>query len=330
MAGMIMEKVTIGNAELYCGDCLDIMPALNNTAINSIFTDPPYYKIKGGFDFALNSFDDFKNLIDSCGKEWKRILPKNGSLYVFGHAKIIAYQQTILDKYFNLENNLVWNVYDRRTKKGVANFRCYAPVTERCLFYSNEVERTGLEEIKLDITNFKSLREYFRLLHSALGVGKNKIINLVGGKADHAFRYNSTQWGLPTEETYIEIKNAFNCGNWEGWREYEALRQEYEALRRPFNNTLRLTDVIDHSQEGHITGQYNHETIKPVGLMEKLITTSTIKNDVVLDSFMGSGTTGIAAINHGRKFIGIEKDKQHFETACARIEAAQAQGRLAI
>lgn len=48
----------------------------------------------------------------------------------------------------------------------------------------------------------------------------------------------------------------------------------------------------------------------------------------VLDPYMGSGTTGIACIRTGRKFIGVEKDKRHFETACERIRCELAQGVL--
>ena len=325
MAGVGM-KVIIGDATLYHGDCMDILPTLGK--VDAVVTDPPYYRVKGDFDFNYSDFTEFQELIKSCGKEWKRLLAKDSSLFIFGHAKTIAYKQVILDEYFNLENNLVWNVYDRQTKKGVENFRCFAPVTERCLFYSNEVERTGLEEIMLNVDNFKTLRGYFEKLHKFIGEGKNRIVEIVGQKSDHAFRYASTQWDLPTEGTYQEIKKAFNCGSWHGWREYESLRLEYESLRRPFTNVLKLTDVIKHSQESKITRQYNHDTIKPVGLMEKLIVTATREGAIVLDNFLGSGTTGVACANLGRKFIGIEIERKYFDVACERIEAAYAQGRL--
>ena len=71
-----------------------------------------------------------------------------------------------------------------------------------------------------------------------------------------------------------------------------------------------------------------HPTQKPVVVIEWVI--SQFKNDpaTILDPFMGSGTTGVACANLGRKFIGIEKEPKYFDIACERIDAAYAQGRL--
>ncbi len=69
-----------------------------------------------------------------------------------------------------------------------------------------------------------------------------------------------------------------------------------------------------------------HPTQKPVGIMEWVI--GKMPQGTVLDPFMGSGTTGVACVNLGRKFIGIEIDPDYFEIACRRIEEAYQQPRL--
>ena len=69
-----------------------------------------------------------------------------------------------------------------------------------------------------------------------------------------------------------------------------------------------------------------HLNEKPLQLMERL--TQWIGAHSILDPFMGSGTTGVACANLGRKFIGIEIEPRYFDIACERIEAAYAQGRL--
>ena len=67
----------------------------------------------------------------------------------------------------------------------------------------------------------------------------------------------------------------------------------------------------------------NHPTVKPLDLMEYLITMVTPKNGTVLDPFMGSGTTGVAAVNLNRNFIGIELDKDYFAICENRIADAE-------
>lgn len=71
-----------------------------------------------------------------------------------------------------------------------------------------------------------------------------------------------------------------------------------------------------------------HQTQKPVPLLEYLIRTYTNDGETVMDNCMGSGSTGVACVNTGRDFIGIELDTGYFQTAKRRIEEAQEQMRL--
>jgi len=73
-------------------------------------------------------------------------------------------------------------------------------------------------------------------------------------------------------------------------------------------------------------GRYGgHPTEKPVPLMADLVSLYTNPGDLVLDQFMGSGTTGVACLKLGRRFVGIERDAKFFDLACERIEKAAAQ-----
>ena len=73
-----------------------------------------------------------------------------------------------------------------------------------------------------------------------------------------------------------------------------------------------------------------HPTQKPVALMEYLIRTYTDEGEIVLDFTMGSGTTGVACLNTGRSFIGIELDQQYFDAAFKRIDLATKQECLSL
>jgi len=68
-----------------------------------------------------------------------------------------------------------------------------------------------------------------------------------------------------------------------------------------------------------------HPVPKPVGWMRWLVALTTRTGETVLDPFMGSGTTGVAAVEQGRHFVGIERERKYFDIACERIENAYRQ-----
>lgn len=87
-------------------------------------------------------------------------------------------------------------------------------------------------------------------------------------------------------------------------------------------NLQQFTNYPRTIQKFASEGKTVHSTQKPVSLMEYLINTYTNSSDVVLDFTMGSGTTGIACANTGRRFIGIEMDTDFFQVATDRINVA--------
>ena len=82
-------------------------------------------------------------------------------------------------------------------------------------------------------------------------------------------------------------------------------------------NNMGSKNVLDIP---NIRGGKLHPTEKPVQLMKILVENSTQPGEIVLDPFMGAGSTGIASLESGRKFIGIELDKQYFDIAEKRIK----------
>ena len=92
-------------------------------------------------------------------------------------------------------------------------------------------------------------------------------------------------------------------------------KSDKDALRE-FENYPR--SILSIASEGKTV----HPTQKPVALMEYMIRTYTNESDIVLDNCMGSGTTGVACANTGRRFIGMEKDENYFNIASTRIAQA--------
>ena len=196
------------------------------------------------------------------------------------------------------------------------NLRSWFNTCEYCLVYTFQ-DKTGLSTVMLDTNNFPTMRRYFKDLQEYIGINKKKILEIIGQKADHCFRWNSSQWDMPTPETYQQLTDVFNIDKWEGFREYESLRREYESLRYTHNLGTNHNNVW-RSQERNNGKQ--HPTQKPNDLMERIIKTSSNQGDTVLDLFMGSGSTGVACMNTNRNFIGIELDDEYFEIAKERIE----------
>lgn len=73
---------------------------------------------------------------------------------------------------------------------------------------------------------------------------------------------------------------------------------------------------------------YDHPTVKPQYVMADALQCASNRGDLVLDCFMGTGSTGVACVDMGRRFIGIERERKFFDIACERIARAQAQERL--
>jgi len=135
----------------------------------------------------------------------------------------------------------------------------------------------------------------------------------------YAFGRWDNLYDYPKPKSLITwVKNNWSMGD----LKHEHARQTevafFYAMENHFFPKQRPTDVIEWAR----TQNENHPTEKPVGLMAKFVEWT---DGIVCDPFMGSGTTGVAAIQIGRKFIGIEREPKYFDIACKRIEQASKQ-----
>lgn len=317
----------IGNSpyklnQVYQEDMLVGMAKLPEKCAQLIIADPPYFEVKGEFDFVWDSFEDYLKDVEKWAKACKRVLADNGTLFWWGDKKRIAYSQVILDKYFNLENSLMWRKIDSMQYQYYSPdlARTFNTHNERLLMYSNEIDQTGLELIKNDTKNFIPLRKYFEDMQKWMGVTKSDIVKKIGGKADHCFRWGSSQWDMPTTETYQALIDVYSVNEWSGFKsfestdnshdqiskEYETLREGYESQRRFFHNPQKLEEVLEYSQESYISKVLDHDTIKPEKLTRSLILTCSRPNDLVVIPFAGSGTECAMSAKEGRQFIGFD------------------------
>lgn len=272
---------------------------LPDKSVNLIIADFPYFEVKGEFDFIWNSFEEFLSWVELCAKEFKRLLKDNGTLFVYGHAKKIAYKQVIFDKYFNLENNIAIE-FNRQTKKSVEYLNCFAPVSERLLMYSKN-------------ENYLFFRTYLREKRMAKGYTIKQVSEKMGVyQALYGFyEQDNTGSQIPTEEQYNKLVSILD------------LEVEYSQVARYFNNFFKLFDVMKFDQEAHITKQYEHDTCKPETLTRALILTCSRENDLVLVPFAGSGTECAMAKKEKRNFIGFDINPEYVEMSNKRCDAIQ-------
>lgn len=301
-------------------ECIKAIRLLEPKSVNLFFIDPPYFRIKGDFDFKL-TFEQWQELHENLAKEIKRVLTDNGCILLYGHAKRIAYQQVIFDKWFNLENVLKWEKIECQTKRqDFEQSRCFAPVTEHILFYSNDWDVNSLCEIEKE---YIAPRNPFAIEIKQARLKKGVSINAVAeygkfyGNVNHGGAVTNWERGynVPKEDQWKIL-----CENLPIARtKYSELRQEYEHLRRPFNNANKLTDVLKFSQEAHITKEYDHETKKPEGLTTELLKVVTRKGDKVCIPFSGSGTESAMCEKLGLDWISFETNPKHVKTTNKRV-----------
>jgi DNA modification methylase len=296
---------------------------LPDKSVQLIIADPPYFEVKGEFDFVWKSFDEYLIDVEKWAIECKRLLADNGTLFWWGMDRKIAYAQIIFDKYFQLLSTLVWekpsiaNEWDtRRTfpERGQERLLMYAKSDENDAW---QKEATGWEKVKDSEECFADIKKYLIDEKNKSGLKSDWFVSVHNTSVSHYFAKTS-QWALPTESAYKAFQQSgFFQRPYEDLRkEYEDLRKEYEDLRRPFNNYLELTDVLRFSREHNA----NHPTQKPEKLTRALILTCSRKNDLVFVPFAGSGTECAMAAREGRRFIGYEINPKYCDMANKRCK----------
>lgn len=295
------------------GDCLERMKEIQSGSVDMILADPPYGTVNGvadgdvehgmkgrtGWDVKLNTAD----MLSECN----RILRPNGALVLFAqdpytselitgpHGNLpFSYRYTWLKDHF--ANALI-------AKKAPVNY------TEDVLVFFK----------KYDTLNQHPLREYSARVLAHIGKGLKEInVDLGHRRAEHFFYVDSTQFGLCTEATYGQLVERYRFDGAPWFMPFCELVDIDRRFSRRFNlprGAKYKSNVLEYRKDysGH------HPTQKPVALLEDLISTYTNEGDLVVDFTMGSGSTGVACANTGRKFIGIELDADFFQVSLSRV-----------
>ena len=331
--------------DLINGDCIAHMLTMPESSVDLIATDPPYFKVKPhGWDRQWSTASGFIDWCDVVLEQFERILRPNGSLYWFASPQMSWHVEGAIRQRFNVLCNIRWEKEQGFHRKAPREaLRSYFPNTDTILFAEHHgSDNAAKGEAGYNVARdkargfiFEPLRRYIcdeferaGMLNTAGKIAANIACGCAPHSAGTVGHYLAkSQWLLPTAPHYEALRKLLNNTggdylrrDYESLRlEYEALRLEYEALRRPFNASpsAPYTDVWHFDTVKNYRGK--HPCEKPLDLMQHIIKTSSNPGAVVFDPFMGSGTTGAAAVSLGRRFIGCELDSKYYDSAAARI-----------
>ena len=307
--------------ELWHGDCLELMKNIPDGSVDLVLTDPPYGTMKNFGKSEAAKEIGYKDCewddvipIDKMFAEISRVLRQNGKAIIFGQEPFTSKLITSTIASIPLSYRAIW-LKDSFGNKFMCNKAMVNRFEDICIF----------SKLGHDYCGENPLREYFAKVYEFIGKTKKEIMQIIGQKADHCFRLNSSQYSLCTEQTYQELIDAFGIDKMQGFIEYDELRKTQDEYTQKYASVFNLwqggkskSNVLEYKKDN----DGYHPTQKPVALLEDLIQTYSNEGDTVLDFTAGSGSTGVACVNTNRHFIGIELDEGYFNIAKKRIEEA--------
>ena len=320
-----------------CGDSLlidDIDKLMQGEKADLAHNDPPYGMKKENEGIANDNlnFDDLLQFNhDWITLQFSSVLKNNGSWYCWG------IDEPLMDIYSNIikpliktqkatfRNLITWNKGNGQGQMA-DEFRSYAPADEKCLFVM-----CGVQGFNNNADNyfegFEPIRKYLyescekagiksKKFHEILGVASNG-----GGMYSHHISPTGSQWAFITEKNYKKLQDYCKAHNNDAFKkeyeeikkEYEEIKKEYYSTRAYFDNTHdNMTNVWDIGRtkgaERAETG--GHATPKPLELCQRVIKSSCPQDGLVVDAFLGSGSTLIAAEQTNRRCYGIELEEK--------------------
>jgi len=316
--------------ELYKGDCLIESDKIENGSVDLILTDLPYGTVKDikNVNHGMSGKCEWDVVIDTdkIMQIANRILRKNGKMVLFA-------QQPFTTELINKAiSNLPFNYSMIWEKDHFANA---LTAKKAPLNYYEDILVFTKDNPKHDNTGNNPVRDYLVSEKKKTGLTNKQLNNLFSdytnkkGNRDRSVLehyWGKAQFTFPTKDIYENVLQP--TGYFKKPYSYiEEIGKPYrlminEQLNKLNPNTFNLwegkkykSNILKYKKDynGH------HPTQKPVLLLEDLIKTFSNENDLVVDLTMGSGSTGVAAKNTNRNFIGIEQDEKYFNIAKNRI-----------
>ncbi len=282
------------------GDCINILKNIPDKSIDFIILYPPYWKVvQQKWDYQWRTEEDYLQWCLKWFPDIARVIKLSGSLYLFGYLRNLLYlYQPLIDLGFNFRQQIIINkgikAIGGRATKG---YKMFPNVTESLLFF---------------IYNSKPfIRQLLKEKQKKVGLTALEINKQLGVKSN-----GGGMWSLYTGDNILAQVPTKEM--WEKLQKILQFQYPYENIAPVFNIEMGVTDVwedINFYEEKRY-----HPTQKPVKLIERIIKASTNKHSIILDPFMGSGSTALACLNLDRYYVGIEKEEKYIKIINQRID----------
>ena len=278
--------------KLFCGDCLQVLKTLEAESVDSVVTDPPY-----GLSFMGKGWD-YKVPTVEIWQECLRVLKPGGYLLAFAGTRTQHRMcVNIEDAGFEIRDMIAW-VYGSGFPKAKS---CLKPALEPITMARKPARHVQ----PLNIDSCRVGAEQGRWPANLIHDGSDEVIQLFPESKGQQGAVKGTEPSSKTANAFGEFsaRSAFTPRNDSG----SAARFFYCAKASKKDRDESNT----------------HPTVKPTDLMAYLCRLVTPKGGTVLDPFMGSGSTGKAALQEGFDFVGIEREERYFEIAEKRLTCSQ-------
>ncbi|MCL2038913.1 MAG: hypothetical protein FWG85_00615 [Bacteroidetes bacterium] len=326
--------------KLILGDCLEIMKKMPDECIDLIYLDPPFfsnrnYEVIWGDAGEIRSFQDrwsggilhYISWLKERVEEMYRLLKQTGSIYLHcdWHANANI-RVDILDKLFggnNFQNEIIWqrtnnpkgSQFEKR-KLGVATDTIYWYSKSSNYFFNETSAREILQngDIAKKYPNFDEKGRYY--------CGPIVRGGSMGGRPNLVYEYKGftpgpSGWRL-SKEKLIELDEKGDLG-WSSYnRPFRKLRPDNDKGNPIYNFWNDINRIYSKSKES-----IGYPTQKPERLIERIILLSSQKGDLILDPFVGGGTTVAVADRLERNWIGIDQSVHAVKVSEIRLDKQQ-------
>ena len=290
--------------KIYNEDIITYLNRLPDRSVDLFILDPPYYKVVNDkWDNQWFTLEEYINWCDSWLKEVERVAKWSNSLWLFGFPHQLMHIFPLLQKYgFAFRQQIVVNKGMQAVAGRTSNKLKMFPTATESIFYFYKDARDHLRDI------LQSEKERLKWIGNDVNKHLGKATSGGGTFACIASKKKPKEHRTyPTREDWIKLSEVMNL-------------PKYEDVVYSFNIIKGLTDVWDDINFYDRSVKKIHSTQKPLALIDRLVLSSSNEKNLVVDPFMGSGTTAISCMNHNRRYSGCEIDKDYYEKISVRIK----------